>query len=193
MAPATQHLHRPKCVLLTGRPGSGKTTLADKLSKQLYLPKISRDEFKEGYVNTFGVRHNELPEDTNGVVNDVFFQTILTMLKGNVSLLIEAAFGHAIWDYVVPDIMRHADLTILVCALDAEQSARRHLERGLANPRREFYHGDKRVSIFRETGRFEPGGPYHPPEYDVPTLFVSTVDGYSPSLDEIESFIMNKG
>lgn len=91
MAPATQQIHRPKCVLLTGRPGSGKTTLADKLSKQLYLPKISRDEFKEGYVNTFDVRHNELPE------------------------------------------------------------------------------------------------------YDVPTLFVSTVDGYSPYLDEIESFIMNKG
>ena len=192
MASAAQQAHRPKCVLLTGRPGSGKTTLADKLSKQLYLPKISRDEFKEGYVNTFGVRHNELPEDTNGVVNDVFFQTILTMLKGNVSLLIEAAFGQPIWDLVVPDIMRHADLTILICALDAEQSARRHLERGLANPKREFYHGDKRVAIFRETGMFEPGGPYYPPEYDVPTLFVSTIDGYSPTLEDIESFIMNR-
>lgn len=192
MASSIESVRKPICVLITGRPGSGKSTLADKLSKQLYLPKISRDEFKEGYVNTFGVRHNELPEETNGVVNQVFFQTILNMLDGNVSLLIEAAFGHAIWHHVVPDIMKRARLYIIVCNPDAELSARRHLERGLANPKREFYHGDKRVSVFRETGKFEPGGAYHPPKYDTPTLFVSTTDGYHPSLEEVELFILTR-
>ncbi len=86
--------NKPKCILVTGRPGSGKSTLIDKLSKKLYLPKISRDEFKEGYVNTFGVKHDKLPKETNGVVNQVFFDTILNMLKGNISLIIEAAFDH---------------------------------------------------------------------------------------------------
>lgn len=184
-------IHRPICILITGRPGSGKSTLADKLSKQLYLPKISRDEFKEGYVNTFGVKHNDLPKETNGIVNQVFFQTILDMLNGKVSLIIEAAFDHNIWNYIVPDIMKHANLFIVICNLDAELSARRHLERGLANPKREFYHGDKRVSVFRETGKFEPGGEYNPPKYDVPTLNVSTADGYNPPLAEVELFIMN--
>ena len=179
----------PKCILVTGRPGSGKSTLIDKLAKQLYLPKISRDEFKEGYVNTFGVKHNELPKETNGIVNQVFFKTILGMLKGDISVIIEAAFGHSIWNHIVPDIMQIADLSIIICDLDAETSARRHLERGLANPKREFYHGDKRVSIFRETGTFEPGGEYIPPTYDVPTLKVSTLDGYVPSLVDIEGFI----
>ncbi len=183
---------RPKCILITGRPGSGKSTLADKLSKRLYLPKLSRDEFKEGYVNTFRIRHDELPPETNGVVNQVFFRTILGMLEGKVSLLIEAAFDHAIWDYVVPDIRKVADLTILLCDLDAETSARRHLDRGLTNPKREFYHGDKRVSVFRETGVFLPGGPYEPPRYDVPTLAVSTRDGYDPGLDEIERFVFGQ-
>jgi uridine kinase len=97
MSMRAQQTKRPICVLITGRPGSGKSTLADILSKQLYLPKISRDEFKEGYVNTFGVRHDALPPDTNGVVNQVFFQTILNMLDGNGSLLIEAAFLPMPW------------------------------------------------------------------------------------------------
>ncbi len=193
MSMRAQQTKRPICVLITGRPGSGKSTLADILSKQLYLPKISRDEFKEGYVNTFGVRHDALPPDTNGVVNQVFFQTILNMLDGNVSLLIEAAFAHALWGHVVPDIMARARLFIVVCDLDAERSARRHLERGLANPKREFYHGDKRVSVFRETGRFEPGGEYIAPTYNVPTLAVSTADGYHPSLDEVVSWIADNG
>jgi energy-coupling factor transporter ATP-binding protein EcfA2 len=189
-----QHMStKPKCVIITGRPGSGKTTLAGKLCAALYLPKISRDEVKEGYVNTFGVKHDSLPADTNGVVNEVFFETILTLLKGNISIVIEAAFQQKLWDLVVPRINEIAHTCIIVCDLNADLSARRHLERGLANPDREFYHGDKRVTLFRETGQFEPGEEYLPPEYDVPALSVSTLDGYAPSLEEIVAFVKSHG
>ena len=30
------------------------------------MPVISRDEIKEGYVNSYGVKHDQLPPDTNG-------------------------------------------------------------------------------------------------------------------------------
>lgn len=153
------------------------------------MPKVSRDEVKEGYVNTFGVKHDQLPTDTNGVVNEVFFETTLYLLKGNVSVVIEAAFSHRIWSLVVPRIEEVSQPVIVICELDAETSARRHLERGLKDPHREFFHGDKRVSIYRETGRFSPGKPYDAPHFDVPTLVVSTRDGYAPGLEEIESFI----
>ena len=182
---------KPKCIVITGRPGSGKTTLAGELCKRMYLPKISRDEIKEGYVNTFGVKHDRLPKDTNGIVNEVFFEAILNLLKENVSILVEAAFQHKLWDLVVPRINEIALTYIIVCELGAEISARRHLERGLADPNREFYHGDKRVVIFRKTGEFGPGGEYIPPEYGVPTLRVSTTDGYMPSLEEIVKFVKN--
>ena len=43
---------KPKCIIITGQPGSGKTTLAKKLGERLWMPVISRDEIKEGYVNT---------------------------------------------------------------------------------------------------------------------------------------------
>ena len=181
---------KPKCIIITGRPGSGKTTLAGELSKKMYLPKISRDEIKEGYVNTFGVKHDSLPRDTNGIVNEVFFETILNLLRGNVSILVEAAFQHKLWDLVIPRINEIALTYIVVCDLSAERSARRHLERGLSNPKRGFYHGDKRVTIFRETGKFEAGGAYTPPHYDVPTLMVSTLDGYAPSLDQVVEFVL---
>ncbi len=180
---------KPKCIVITGRPGSGKTTLSLELSKRLHFPRISRDEIKEGYVNTHGLRHDELPEGANGVVNDIFFETSLNLLKAGVSVLIEAAFQHKVWDLGMPKIKEAASVGIILCELSAELSAKRHLDRGLADPRREFFHGDKRVAVFRETGILEPGEAYVPPQYPVPTLNVSTVDGYQPGLESMEDFV----
>jgi predicted kinase len=180
---------RPKCIIVTGRPGSGKTTLTAELGRRLWMPRVSRDEVKEGYVNTFGVKHDQLPPETNGVVNEVFFDATLTLLRGKVSVVIEAAFGHKLWDLVVPRILQIASAAIILCDLDAETSARRHLQRGLGDPNREFYHGDRRVALYRQTGEFSPGGPYDPPHYDVPTLKVSTREQYDPPIEKIVQFV----
>lgn len=180
---------KPKCIVITGRPGSGKTTLSDKLSKQLYMPKIGRDEIKEGYVNTFGVKQDLLSKDTNRIVNDIFKKVIIELLESQVSIVVEAAFDHEIWEYFIPDFMKLSNLYLLVCDLDAEHSARRHLERGLANPKREYFHGDKRVSVYRETGVFESGEEYVAPDFSVPKMNILTLDGYSPTIEDIEEFI----
>jgi hypothetical protein len=126
----------------------------------LYLPKVSRDEIKEGYVSTFGVKHDHLPEDTNSKVNEIFFATALGLLRSGVSVVLEAAFQHKVWNLVVPRIQEVAHPFIVICDLDAETSAKRHLERGLSDPKREFFHGDRRVAVFRTTGRLSSGGPY---------------------------------
>jgi SpoVK/Ycf46/Vps4 family AAA+-type ATPase len=88
---------KPKCIIITGRAGSGKTTLAKKLGECLWMPVISRDEIKEGYV----------------------------------------------------------------------------------------YHGDKRVADYRKTGEVSPPETYTPPEFDVPTIQVSTDGPYTPCIDEL--------
>lgn len=176
---------KPKCVIVTGRAGAGKTTLSKKLGQQLWMPVISRDEIKEGYVNTFGVKHDRLPPETDQIVTDFFFETVYQFLSNKVSLIIEAAFQHAVWEWRMPQIIELSHPFIIVCSVDAEIAAQRHLQRGLENPRREFYHEDKRVSLYRSTGNIGTPQPYVAPHFDVPTLQVLTETDYSPSLDEI--------
>lgn len=139
------------------------------------MPVISRDEIKEGYVNTYGVKHAELPLHTNGLVTDIFFGIVNQYLAGNVSIVVEAAFQHNVWEPRMAEIVELASSWIVLCSADDAVVARRHLERGLENPTWEFYHGDKRVAPDNYTA----------PQFNVPTIRVSTNEEYVPSIDEI--------
>lgn len=177
--------HKPKCIIVTGRPGAGKTTLSRLLGEKLWMPVISRDVVKEGYVNTFGVKHDQLPPDANGVVNDSFFAIVDQYLTRMISVVIEAAFQHHVWEPKMPKIIQASNPFIIICSVGPEAAARRHLQRGLNDPNREFYHGDKRVLIYRQTGVLDTPVDYASPEFDLPTLHVSTEEGYCPTVDEI--------
>jgi len=149
------------------------------------MPVISRDEIKQGYVNTWGVKHDQLPPETDGLVTDFFFNIVNQYLAGNISVVIEAAFQHRVWEPRMPKILELASPWIVLCSVDELIAARRHLRRGLENPQREFYHSDNRVVHYRKTGEFLLPTSYTAPKFDVPTIEVSTDGDYVPSIDEI--------
>ena len=176
---------KPKCVIVTGRQGSGKTTLAKKLGERLWMPVLIRDEIKEGYVNTFGIKHDELPPDANKLVTDFFFSLVNQYLSGSISVVIEAAFQHKVWEPRIPTIVELANTCMVLCSADEAVTSDRPLHRGVENPDREFYHGDHRAAHYRKTGEVLTPATYDAPNFDLPTIRILTDDGYVPSLDEI--------
>ena len=149
------------------------------------MPVISRDEIKEGYVNTCGIAHDQLSPDTNGFVSNLFFAIVNQYLAGHISVVIEAAFQHKVWESRMPKISELSSPVIVACVVDDAVAARRHLQRGLENPNQEFYHADRRVVHYRQTGEFLPPRSYTPPTLDVTTIQVSTDEEYIPCIDEI--------
>lgn len=182
--------HKPKLIIVTGRPASGKATLSGKLGRMLWLPVVSRDEIKEGYINTFNKSHDKLPKETNGTVTEIFFKNVEFLLSENVSLVAEAAFQHHVWEPQVTKWKKLADIFLIICEIDADVATQRHIKRGVDEPQRELYHGDNKVVHFKKTGEVLPPGEYTPPSLDVPTLKVSTLDGYDPELDRIREQVV---
>lgn len=180
---------KPQCVIVTGRPGAGKSTLAATLARQLWMPVVSRDEIKEGYVNTFGVKHDQLPDQTNGVVSDFFFQIVAQYLANQISIAIEAAFQHHVWATRIAAIENLSRPMFIVCDVPGDVAALRHLQRGLNDSNREFYHGDQRVSLYKSTGVIAPAAQYQAPDFEIPTLNVRTDGEYAPSLEAIVRWI----
>lgn len=182
--PGGEAVKRPLLIVVTGRPGSGKTTLAEKLAKKAHLPLVSRDAIKEGYVHTQGVPHAQLP-DGNLAATDLFFRMVETLLDGGASLVAEAAFQHRLWSDRLKPLMKKARIYVVICRTEEDSIAfGRYIRRGMEDPMREYFHGDDGVAQARQGFSVELPA-YDPPQLDVPTFWVDTTDGYMPEIETL--------
>jgi predicted kinase len=185
MSEAFSQFH-PRLTVVAGRPGSGKTTVAHALARAIRCPVVSRDEIKEGLVNS--LTSEAAPTDAaQRHATDVFFRTLELLLGQGVTLVAEAAFQHAVWSPRLGPLLSLAPTRIIMCRVDAELAWQRHVARGLADPQRERFHPDPAMQAARE-GSPLPLAPFDPPRLEVPTLVVDTMDGYRPELERIVAF-----
>lgn len=184
-------MEKPYLIIVTGRPGSGKTTFAHAMSKKIYMPVISRDEIKEGYVHTFQKEHLELPEDTNLTVTNMFFEILSYFITHNISVIAEAAFQHRVWHKMLEPFMDKAKISIIICDIDGETALDRFIKRGLQDAKRQYFHGDKGVRMMKD-GVKPVVGTYQTPKLDVLTISVDTLSDYIPSIEEISNLIFEK-
>ena len=176
-------MNKPLLIIVCGRPGSGKTTLAHVISETLRCPVISRDELKEGYINTIGREHKNISSEEVKNVNDGFFDLIELLADHYISIVVESAFQHKLWAPRYEALSGKTAIKLIVCKTGNATANKRFMDRKAKDPLREYYHGDN--VVLNENDEYE----YNPPQFPVPVLDVDTTDGYKPSLEEIVLFI----
>ncbi len=166
---------KPTLVIVAGRPGAGKTTLARMLAQAIRCPVVCRDEIKEGLICTRGAHSEELQRDAT----NTFFDALALLIQRGITVVAEAAFQHHVWAPRLEQFSQAAHVRIVLCSLPPEIAEERERCRELQDPGRAFFHPRNAQGDCIT---------FDPPRFEHPTLEVDTSDGYRPAFDSITRF-----
>jgi predicted kinase len=80
-------------ILVTGPPASGKTTLAERIARELRLPLIAKDVIKETLFDAFGTRDREWSIWLGRATYALIFRFLEVQLAAGRSVVVDATFG----------------------------------------------------------------------------------------------------
>ncbi len=172
----------PPLVIVTGAPGTGKTVLATRLSRELGLPLLTKDTIKEAMMDALPVPDREASMHLGAAVFRVLFTISQSLLDAGVGIVLEGPFTHPHADAPLRELGLHARSALIQCLAPIELELQRYRERyesGLRHP------GHFDAIVLEGLAARIQAGEFEAPSIDVPALVVDTRDGYSPSLDEI--------
>jgi predicted kinase len=182
-------VQQPTLVVVSGPPGSGKTTLAHEIARALPCPAICRDEIKEGMVHARGPgfqggHGDPLTQRTF----PLFFEVVRLLIGSGVTVVAEAAFQAPRWEPELESLNELARLRIIRCNVAASVSFERAIRRAADSQHRLEAHGDS--TLGKGIADWEQAfGSFEHISLPAPSLDVDTTDQYKPALDAIVQFI----
>ena len=173
----------PLLVYVSGAPGAGKTTLAEKIAQELCIPHIASDRIHGGVRYTQG-GHN----DRSKSLHDIFVPLLVEMAQKGISFVVDQVLQRNMSEHdIIHVLMPHARLVYV--HVYADNPIERHLKRELARHDSGMSLSEEQLIERSEYHRNNMSQTQYPLAIDVPLLEVDATQDYRPLFEQIISFI----
>jgi predicted kinase len=181
-------VERPLLVLVTGAPGSGKTTLARRLVRELHLPLLAKDDIKETLYDLLGAPDQAASQRLGLAALTLLRQTAERLLAADVSVLIEANYQRGLSEPDLRPLLELAHGVQIHCGGDPCTIVQRYRDRAARGERHAgHFDGDALPRLRKLLAH----GAYEPLDLAVPILRVemTATGAYAPDFAAIAAFV----
>ena len=176
----------PLLVLVGGAPGSGKTTLARRLTGELRLPLLAKDDVKEALYDTLGAPDRAASRRLGMAAYAVLYAVLDRLLEAGVGAVVESNFYRGLAEAGLRPFVARSTAAHVHCQAPADEIVRRYVARAERGERHPGHHD--RAAVPDLLAALESGA-IEPLDLGVPVLRVDTSDGYAPAWDQILDFV----
>ena len=179
---------KPILILITGHPGTGKTTLAHRLSKELELPMMCKDEVKEILFDRLGWSTKEWSQKLSLASYGIMDYVMENTLRTGAGLIIESNFIAKYDSERIRKLIKKFDVKTVQIVLRCDEAVRaeRFQNRSISGDRHVGHHDLDRAQEHLEGERRTPLD-INAPIVEIDTSDFEKID-YVKLLNQIREF-----
>ncbi len=115
-------------ILISGIPGSGKTTVSQKLAQELGIKCISKDEFKLDYYEKHRFSSSEEKRELDKLAEDQVYREIVCSAKSGTDLIVDKWYVDT--DIIIQEVPKHIiNIICIQLSVSPQIAAKRYNER----------------------------------------------------------------